>query len=321
MLAIAAIAFAALAVRTPLAGAYPAAALLLFLWIAADALTLSLVARSPRRRPPAHAVIAALAGACLIVALAAPRALRPTLVAMPGLVATMAAVVALHLGGGAVRAWRVARAGEAHGRARWIAAAGQIVPLAVVRLAAGELALLHLALLRWGGAADVPAHHRAFAYHRHLTPMCVTLLVLQLVEMTVLHLLVAHWSRTAALALLAVSGAGLISLIALVKSFRLRPVLIGPDGVRVRAGLLIDRLIPFDAIAAIEPQVTRDVVRAPATLNAALLAWPNVVLRIDPPLPRPAGLRRRPPVDRVALRLDDADAFLRLLKWRLGRGD
>ncbi|WP_375271270.1 hypothetical protein [Sphingomonas sp.] len=311
------VALAGVAVRTPLAAGYPLAALLLFLWIVADTLMLSLVARSAGR-PAWRAVLAVLAGASVTVWLGSPPAMRGALAQAPVLAGVMAAVVLAHVAWGTARAGRVAGRKGLSAAERWTSAAAELFPPALVRLAAAELLVIHLALFRWGGAADVPADARAFSYHRHLTPMCAALLILSAIEMAVYHLLVGHWSRTAAIVMFVLSDLGFVYLVGLIKSFRYRPVLLTPVGVRVRAGLLIDQLVPFDAIVAVDARLTGEEVRDAATLNAALLAWPNVMLRLDRPLPRRSWLRRNS-FARVAFRLDDPAPFVRLLAWRLGQ--
>lgn len=124
--------------------------------------------------------------------------------------------------------------------------------------------------------------------------MGVALLCLSLVELTVVHLLVSHWSRTAALVMSLISGVALVTLVGLIKSFRLRPILLEADGLRLRGGVLFDRLIPFSALAHVETEVAPDSVRAPTTWNTAFLSWPNVMLSLRAPLPREGFKRRRP---------------------------
>ena len=312
------VAGAGLAVRTPLATAYPLAALLVFVWIVADTTTLALLART-HRKPTARAVLATLAGASLTVALVVPPAVRAVLWRMPWLVTIMAAIVAAHCvvaARSAGRAWRAPAAGV---RERCERAASALLPPMLVRLAAAELTVLHMALFRWGGVADVPADARGFGYHRHLAPMCAALLILSAIEMAVYHLLLAHWSRAGALVMFVLSDVGFVYLLGLIKSFRFRPVLLARDGVRVRAGFLIDRFVPLEAIAGVDGNARGEEIRDGATLNAALLAWPNVVLRLRTPLAARSLWRRKPPVVRVAFRLDEPDAFVRLLRWRLGQ--
>ena len=87
---------------------------------------------------------------------------------------------------------------------------------------------------------------------------------------------------------------------------------------RAGAGFLIDQLVPLGAIVAVEGGFTGEEVRDSDTFNAALLAWPNIMLRLDRPLPRRSLLKKRGPFVRVAFRLDDPEPFTRLLVWRLG---
>ena len=311
------IALAGVAVQTPSAAAYPFAALLLFLWIVADTLMLSLMARSSGR-PEWSAALGVLAGACLTGWLGSSSMMRRALLERPILTVTMAALVLGHVAWSTVRARRLVSREGVDRKERWMSALSEIFPPALLRLAVAEMTVIHMALFRWGGPPDVPESARAFAYHKHLTPMCATLLILSTIEMAVYHLLVGHWSRTATFLLFIFSDVGFVYLVGLIKSFRFRPVLLTPEGVRVRAGFVIDQLVPLDAIVAVEGAFTGEEVRDAATLNAALLAWPNIMLRLNRPLPRRSILKKRSPVVRVTFRLDDPEQFTRLLVWRLG---
>lgn len=299
------------AVRTPLALAHPLLAGLLFLWIASDSRLLSLIARAPRRRPAPRQILAGLAIAVFAALVATPPVVRAALLSLPALAAAMTVVVVGHLAWGLHAAWvRLGTATEA----RWVAALSELLPAPLVRLAAAELRWLHLGLFRWGAAPDVPAGCQGFAYHRHLTPIAVTLLVLQGIEVAIHHLLLAHWSAFAATVLFVVSDVGLVYMIALIKSFRLRPVLLTPEGVRVRTGLLIDRFVPYAAIAGVETRFDSARVKDRSTLNAGLLAWPNLLLPMHAPMPG-----RRAPMTAIAFRLDDPEPFVRALQWRLAQ--
>lgn len=310
------VALAGVAVRTPLAHAYPFAALLLFVWIVADTLMLSLLARSSRK-PEWTAVLGVLAAASLTIWLGLPAMLRGVLLETPVLAVTLAVVVLAHVGWATIRASRMMNRQGVPRKERWVSAASEILPPALVRLALAEMAVLHMALFRWGGPPDVPANARAFAYHKHLTPLCATLLILSAIEIAAYHLLVGHWSPTAAVIMFVLSDVGFVYLVGLIKSFRFRPVLLTPDGVRVRAGFLIDQLVPLDAILAVDGRFNGEEVRDPATLNTALLAWPNIMLRLNCPLDRRSLFRKRSQIVRVAFRLDEPEEFMRLLGWRM----
>jgi hypothetical protein len=310
------IALAGVAARTPLAAAHPIVALLLFTWIVADTLTLALMARFGGK-PAGQAVLGALAGASCTIWLGSPLPLRGALLGMPVLIVVMAAIVLGHVAWATTRVRRIVTRSDGDRKERWMAAASEVVPPPLVRLGVAEMTVIHIALFRWGGPADVSADARAFAYHKHLTPMCTTLLILSAIEIAVYHLLVGQWSHTAALVMFVLSDLSFVYLVGIIKSFRFRPVLLTAEGVRVRAGLLIDELIPLDAIVAVGGDFISEDVRDPATFNTALLAWPNIMLRLDRPLHRRSFLRKRPPYVRVAFRLDDPTPFVRLLAWRL----
>ena len=59
-------------------------------------------------------------------------------------------------------------------------------------------------------------------------------------------------------------------------------------------------------------------INRPEAFNAALLAWPNVVVHLNAPLPHGPAWRRRM-CQRVAFRLDDPEPLVRLLRWRLNQ--
>lgn len=309
-----AIAVAAALLRLPIAQAHPGAAALLFLWIASDAMMLGLLAQT--RRPGWRAGIAAMASASLAVFSLSPPPIRAALLAMPWAMVVPVVAIGLHGGWGL---WRVLARLRRWNRAdphRWSALLEEILPRPLVRLAMAEARLLHLALFRWGAAPDIPAGTQGFAYHRHLQPMMIALLVLSCIEIGVTHLLVAHWSRTAALVMFVISDVSLLYLIGLIKSLRLSPVLLTETGVRLRAGLLVDRTIPYAAIATVTAHPDGETVRAPDSWNIALLAWPNMLIRLSEPLP-PRSRWRRDPVRAVALRLDEPGPFLDALRARL----
>lgn len=305
---------AAALLRLPIAQAYPRGAALLFLWIASDAMMLGLLSRT--RRPGWRAGIAAMASAGMAVFSLSPPPIRAALFAMPWAMIVPAVAIALHGGWGL---WRVAVRLRAWNRTepdRWSALLEEILPRPLVRLARAEVRLLHLALFRWGAAPEIPAGAQGFAYHRHLQPMMIALLVISCIEITVTHLLVSHWSRTAALVMFVISDVSLLYLIGLIRSLRLSPVLLTETGVRLRAGLLVDRTIPYAAIAAVTANPDGETVRAPDSWNIALLAWPNMLIRLSEPLP-PRSRWRRDPVRAVALRLDEPGPFLDALRRKL----
>jgi len=161
-----------------------------------------------------------------------------------------------------------------------------------------------------------PDRDERFHYHRHVAPMLWAFAALGLIELSVVHLLLAHWSRTAAYALDVLSGGALLTLLALLFSLRSRPVLLGPGGLHIRLGFLIDAPLPLDEIAFAQSGYAPADYMPGSLLKANLLAQPNVLvlLRRDIDLPGPFGRTQR--VHAVALALDEPARFLLALNTR-----
>ena len=131
---------------------------------------------------------------------------------------------------------------------------------------------------------------------------------LVVIEAAVMHGLLAFWFPTAALILSALSLATLLWLVALIRSFKRLPVVIG-DGVLLwRCGTRRSVAIPLDRIAGLRAAWDNALVKDRATLNCALVAWPNIVIDLTPPI----DLGGRP-ISRLAHKLDDPDAFIAAL--------
>lgn len=312
MLPILAIALARLAGHGALAERHPRIAALLFVWVAADALVLSLMARRTNRKPSRKAVLARLAAAALVVLLGAPPAVRDGLQAMPAVSLALVLTLMLHA------TWSLLRAGtawqEAMPGARWHQAAAQIVPEPLLRLAAAEITVLRIALAGGRARPDVPPGTLPFAYHRHLAPMMAALLALQAIEIGVLDVLLRLWSPRLANMLLVVGLVLLLYSLGLIRSLRLRPILLTGDGLLIRVGILAQQPIPLAEIAGPAPEILAAEVRAATTRNMALLAWPNVIVRLKRPIDRTPCLRPRPPIRALAFRVDDPAVFLSALE-------
>lgn len=306
-----AIALAKLAGHSDLALRHPRLAALLFVWIAADTLVLSLMARSADHRPSRQAVLARLAAAALVVLLGAPPAVRMGLGAMPAITVALMLTLMLHTGWSLLRAgqaWRGSPPGE-----RLHRAATQIAPEPLLRFAMAEMTVLRIALTGWHAKPDVPAGTLPFAYHRHLAPMMGVLLALQAIEIGVMDVVLRLWSPRIANLLLELGIVALFYFVGLIRSLRLRPILLTTDGLLIRSGVLAQQRIAFADIAELAPEVTAAEVNATTTRNMALLAWPNVIVRLARPIVRPIAfsplLRERPPIRALAFRVDDPAAF------------
>ena len=286
------------------AAANPGLAAILLCWIVADALALGTIAKHEARRPGAKALLGAFALASLVLLIGPRGPVRDAIMGVPAVPLALGLTIFAYLGWSGRKAWQVRRGGGSMEDAL-----AQILPRPLVALALAEARVLHLALLSWRRPTDVPEGATGFAYHRYLAPMLWVLLTLQMIELSVVPLLVMLWSPTVAWVLLALSVWGVLWIVALFKSLRLRPVLLTDKGVRVRAGLLIDVLVPFDRIAAVRGPSDAAEVKAKTTLNAALLAWPDIVFDLHEPMRVSGPLGRERLVDKGAFKLDDPAAF------------
>ena len=300
------------ATHSELASRHPRIAALLFLWLATDALALAAIAKAPKSRSSLRAVLGAIAAGCIVATVGAAAPVREALFDMQAVLAAMALTVSAYLG------WSLTETVRTFRRTRSVQrAAGEVLPAPVVRFAAHESAMLRLALFKWNAAPDIPSATQGFAYHRVINPMIAVFLVLQQIEIVVVDLLVSYWSERAALLLLALGIWGALFLVALMKGFRLYPILLASDHVRVRAGTLIDFEVPFDAVAGLEPSITDAQTRQDDVLNAAILSHPNVILRLARPLEYRGLFGKTRRIDRVAFRLDEPAPFIAALERRL----
>jgi hypothetical protein len=161
----------------------------------------------------------------------------------------------------------------------------------------------------WGAAVDAPPGARAFAYHRSLRPILIALIAAVVLETVAVHVGVYFLiSRRAAWVMLALSLLGLIWLLGLVNSVAKLPILVTDEGVRVRAGLLIDQWLPAAQIAGVRTGLDFGNLKRPEVLRASLVVYPNVLVELSPALPFGRGKRRRE-VTLVALHPDDLAGF------------
>lgn len=299
-------------IGTSWAAGNPMLAAFLFCWLVADGLMLATIAKHESSRPGPRALLGALAAASLVVLVGSHGPVREAIMAMRAVPAALLLTVAAYCGWSgwkAVVTWRAEGSLE-EGLA-------QIFPRPFVTLALAEARVLHLALFRWGAPADIPAGAQGFGYHRYLAPMLAVLLVLQLIELGAVHVLVMLWNPTLAWVLLGISAWGAVWILALLKSLRLKPILLTDEGVRVRAGFLVDVNVPLDDIAEVGSSFGSQEVRAKTTLNAALVSWPQFLVELRGPLAVPGLFGANRNVERVAFKLDDPAAFRAELDRRL----
>lgn len=138
--------------------------------------------------------------------------------------------------------------------------------------------------------------------------MLWVLVAVAVVELTVVHLLLALWQPVVAGVVSLLSLAVVGWLVAGIASFRRSPVLLDRDTLIMRVGPLRRIAVPVANIAVVSGERSRSDLRAMRAVNFALVAHPNVVVTLAPRL-----RRGRRTIGALAHRLDDAPAFLRAL--------
>lgn len=290
ILPIIAIALARAMTHTDWAAANSGLAALLFGWIVADSLLLATIAKAEDNRPGLRAMLGAAALASLVIVVGAAAPVREQILAMPPVLAAFGLTLALFLvwSGFIVLKAIVSGAGA-------LDAAKLVLPARLVGFMALESRIMRLAVLGWRRAQDVPQGALAFDYHRFLLPMIYVFLVLQVIELAVMHFLLMQWNTTFAWIWFALGIAGALWIIGLAQSFRVHPILLTDNGLRVRSGVMVDVTIPYEAVVEQVSGFDAARVKAGDTLNHAVLSWPNVMLGLSRPITiRPAiGKERR----------------------------
>lgn len=139
-----------------------------------------------------------------------------------------------------------------------------------------------------------------FAYHRGIAPMMWAFASLAIIELVVVHFVVAmHWPSIG-WPLTILSATGLVWLIAWIRSFAKRPHRLEGGVLHLYCGSLRHLGVPLENVARVESQWQAGAMRAPGAINLALIAHPNRVLHLE----QPCGRLRT-----IFLRLDDPVAF------------
>jgi hypothetical protein len=260
---------------------------------------------------PLSSLVAVLGG-CLALAtwLLPGRALLP-LRLLPALLEVATLALAAARARRLVRAYRAAYAHDPRFGPSAQAALGSLGRAGELLLT--EFQMLRYATLGWWAAPEVPAGATAFSGHREsgFLALVATAGLMLLVEATCVHLLAQRWCPGLAPWLLLLDGYGLLFLLGHAQAVRLRPVLLGPDELRLRVGFIWELAVPRASLVAAE--VLHEAPAAsPGTLGLSklLFASPNLMLTFAGPVVvrGPYGSRR--PARRIAVYLDQPRQFI-----------
>jgi hypothetical protein len=195
----------------------------------------------------------------------------------------------------------------------------------VGRLLAAEVTLGWYALASWGREPHAPSAVKAFSYHRKtgLAALLWAGIAASVIELFVVHLVVQAYSARAAWTLSAVSVVGIVCLIGFVRALVLRPVLVFPDRLVVRGGILWTAEIPREAIEAVESGWALRAPRGgtPGYLGITPVVQANVLLRLRADVEARGLYGRRRTVRVISLSVDEPAALAELLRGGMRGGE
>ena len=161
-------------------------------------------------------------------------------------------------------------------------------------------------LLGWWGVDALLPNQHSLTTHRNSgqVAMGVALLVVGLIEVVAVHLLIARWNPTAAFWVSALSGYGLLFLVADLVASCKRPSFLTSADLHLRLGIRWQAIIPKPLILSVL-SIHEKPDKAPGLLNGMLLVAPNTLITLREPVEvlGPYGIRRT--VSRITLFLDD----------------
>jgi hypothetical protein len=188
-----------------------------------------------------------------------------------------------------------------------------LLPPLIARLLAAEIGIFYYASCSWRAKPHVTAGAKAFFMHHKdgQAALFYALAAGSFLEMLPVHLVIRHWNPTWAWGATGISLYGMIWLIGLGRSLELRPVLIGPECLDLRYGLLFALRVPREMIASFRPADSTD------PLHAFVLprrSCSDFCIDLARPLDAEGlfGVRRR--VSRIALAADDPAGFERAVQ-------
>jgi len=160
-----------------------------------------------------------------------------------------------------------------------------------------------------------------FSYHKPITTVLVIFIVLSAVEIPIIDLVVHRWPAVR-IAMLVLGIWGVTWMFGLLCGYLMRPMTVGPDGIRVRQGLDLDLALTWDDIASVarvkrvdEPKSPRiEETDAARTLVLRMQDETNLVIELERPtvvrLPGHAPKGGDQEITALRLWVDDPKAYL-----------
>jgi hypothetical protein len=170
------------------------------------------------------------------------------------------------------------------------------------KLITAELGILYYALFSWYAKPHVSSAMRAFTIYQRVgqADLLGALTIGCVLELLPLHLLLKHWSSSLAWTATGVGLYGVIWLIGMARAIQLRPVLVAPDYLLLRYGLLFELRVPKAMLTRVRRADVGDRVFA-----VPRKSQPTICIELAEYMDAegPFGIRKR--VNRIAITPDD----------------
>jgi hypothetical protein len=198
------------------------------------------------------------------------------------------------------------------------AATASVLPGSVAaKLLATEFCVLYYALFSWRTKPHVPRGAKGFSLHKNSgqADLLFGLAFVAVLEAVPAHLLINRWSPAWAWVATGLSVYGAVWLIGMARSIELRPVLVAPDYVAVRYGLLFQLRIPRESLAGARRMAAGDAIPA---VRVPRRCEPNVCIELRRPLVA-TTLFGRSRTDQIGLAADEPTAALEAMGELMSR--
>ncbi|HXV94638.1 MAG TPA: hypothetical protein VD813_15140 [Pseudonocardia sp.] len=159
-----------------------------------------------------------------------------------------------------------------------------------------------------------------FAYRGPIVAPLLVFFVLSVVEVVALDLIVSlPWLRVV---LLVLGVWGAVFMLGMLAAVTVRPHVVGPSGLRVRYGTILDVLVPWDAVAAVRrlrrSREGRTLQLDGATLHVLISHETTVVVTLSRPVPVTLPRDRTAEVTELRFHADDAAGLVAAARVRAG---
>lgn len=167
----------------------------------------------------------------------------------------------------------------------------------------------------------IPRGAAGFSFHKPVLTILIIFIALSAVEVPIIDLIVHPWPAVR-IPFLVLGIWGLTWMFGLLCSYLVRPHTVGPDGIRVRAGLEIDIALNWDDIASVAHNVRVDEPKSPKivetdgsrTLMLRILNDTNLEIELERPtvvqLPGHGAAGGKQQITAIRIWADEPRAFM-----------